>query len=83
MYDASLQLHLILLNDTGQDLYIPKLVSERWTQQYNSIFKMAYRQGTVTASVDTTVKERIALAGNQMFIKLSLTTKATKYYVKQ
>ena len=83
MYDASLQLHLILLNDTGQDLYIPQLVSKRWTQQYNSIFKMAYRQGTVTASVGTTVKERIALAGNQMFIKLSLTIKATKYYVKQ
>ena len=61
-----------LLNDRGQDLYVPQLVAERWTQQYNSILNVAYRQGTVTASVGTPVRERTVLTANQKFRKASV-----------
>ena len=61
-----------LLNDRGQDMYVPHLVAARWTQQYNSILNVAYRQGTVTASVGTPVKERAVLTSNQTFTKGSV-----------
>ena len=62
--------HIVQFRESiDEDVFVPDLVSPRWTHEYNSIVNVQNRSAEIRATVGTPIRERAVLTANQKYRK--------------